>query len=57
MKFIVEVDSNFDIDVNAFIEIINEQVLTDSDFIMGMSVSRACYGDEVVQINLVGGEK
>lgn len=51
MKFKVEVDCNFDIDMDAFIEIMNEQVLSDSDFIMGVSSDKSYNDDRVVKIN------
>jgi hypothetical protein len=53
MKFTVQVDSNFDIDIDAFVEIMNAQVLTERDFIMGMSSSRAVYGNEVVELKVL----
>ena len=49
MKFKVEVDSNFDIDIDSFIEIMNE-VLSDSDFIMGVSSDKSYNDDRVVQM-------
>lgn len=48
MKFTIEVDSNFNINVEAFVEVMNREVLTDKDFIVGMSEKSAIFGDEVV---------
>ena len=50
MKFKIEIDSNFDINIDAFIEIMNE-VLSDSDFIMGVSSDKSYNDDRVVRIN------
>lgn len=51
MKFTFEVDSNFDIEISSFIEIMNEQVLPDPDFIMGMASDKSYNDDRVVRIN------
>lgn len=49
MKFKVEIDSNFDIEIDAFIEIMNEQVLSDPDLIMGMASDKSYNDDRVVR--------
>ena len=51
MKFKVEIDSNFDINIDAFIEIMNEQLLSDSNFIMGVSSDKSYNEDKNVLIN------
>jgi hypothetical protein len=53
LKFTVEIDSSVDIDLDTFVEIMNEEILTDPDFIMNIASSDGYYGNETIKLKIL----
>ena len=53
MKFTVEIDSSVDIDLDTFVETMNEEILTDPDFIMKIASSDGYYGNETIKLKIL----
>ena len=53
MRFTVEIDSSVDIDLDTFVEVMNEEIFTDSDFIMNIASSDSYYGNETIKLKIL----